>query len=264
MKHRLLPLGDYQASPFSDLLTSLIQEAEGPLRQNRYHLKRFLSSNHLSEGPSTSRKTYELTQSTLDNPGSPRIIQKALNPFKSKMREKQIDQAISLKLANKNILRSIKQPSPRSESLKVPGIQLKIPDQLKALENECLSERSEIARLMEWYDDNIKTHSFLNTTEEEFLAEKDKSGLLEKLEDFNNFAYTKFFELLKIQCNERALMLGTLMQRFELIFKFKEILKSQNSEIKIKSLLEKLDQTQKDFENFSKKSSKSLKEVIFK
>lgn len=261
---KLLPLSDYQV-PLSDLLTCLIQEAEGPHRQNRYHLKRYLSSKQLSEGPSSSRRHFELTQSALDNPASPRIIQKALNPFKTRVREKQIDQMVAIKLANKNILRSINPLTPRPDSLKLNGIQLKIPDELKALDNEGISERNEITKLVDWFEFGLRTQFFLDGNDDQGILKNCQSdeGLIDRSEEFINLAFVKFFDLLRTQCNERAALFSILIEKFERIWKFKSLLKGLNQYDELKSLREKFEHQSMELSNYQIKASKLMKEVPF-
>ena len=260
---KLLPISDYLQSPLSDVLTCLIQEAEGPHRQNRYHLKRYLSSKQLSEGPSSSRRHFELTQSALDNPASPRIIQKALDPFKTRVREKQIDQMVAIKLANKNIFKSINSLTPRPDSLKLNGIQLKIPDELKALDNEGISERNEITKLVDWFEFGLKTQFFLDGNDEQVILKncQSREGVIERSEEFINLAFAKFFDLLRTQCNERAALFSILIEKFERIWKFKSLVEGFSQFEELKSAREKLDSQSIELTNYQIKLSKLSKEV---
>lgn len=272
---KLGPLSNHDKKPTAEPFECL-QEDLGTLhRENRYHLKRYLSTNQLSVPHSLSKKPFELTETTINHLSTPRIMEKLLGNSKSckNYKEKKIDKMIQIKKANKNVLNAMNNFT-LNKSLKKQQIFIQVPNEFKTLDQVPSTKRSESVELVEWFEDEIRDGCW--TWPE--LLKKSENEQIEEIKKFQrvlNAGFVKFVELLSKHCIEQAGFLSQFIEKFGQLWQLKFNFKLNSQELQMKNLSLALDKEKQGFTALETETKNKIfgleklvneknKEIIFK
>ena len=191
--------------------------SENPQRLNRDNLKHYLSTNQIKTPLHSIKKKFELTESNLFLPTSPRILQKLAVSTENKQctKEKCIDNIIAIRLANKNVLKAFSKPY-RSEEKKSNDLFIVVPEELKVLDQKNETERTSALKLLEWFETMQKTeleglffNKFLN------LDPVSQENLIKTADSILSIGLQKLIEQVQIHCNENAIMISNLFNVYK-------------------------------------------------
>lgn len=236
-KLSLGPLSDRHYKYTTQTFDCLVEDIDLIHRENRYHLKHYLSSNQLSVPHSHRKKLYELTESTINHQTSPRILKKILETSKSctKSKEKNINKIVALKKANKNVLNAMNNFT-YNKSFKHKQVLIKVPEDLNLYDKEVLTERSEILQLVEWFEMSLKNGCW----DELVLMGKGEKGIGEEIrknEEVLEIGFSRFVDLIKVHCIEQAGFVVKFFEKYRELWRLKVNSKVNSQEFTIKKLM---------------------------
>lgn len=233
-------------------------------RANREHLKKYLSSQ-IIEMP--SKKTFELTESNVHVPATSRILQQFIHLGDQKIirKEKSLDRLIALKIANKSVLNAISRLNLRKDDAKKIPELIMVPEELKALDQEIISGRSEVSKMLEWFEKayNEEIDPFMDIRSLNILDIVEQKKAMENAENILNLSINKLTELVNLQCSEKAMMINKLFSGFKKFWEVSNSLKNYKQENQIRQLTNDLDNYKSNFISLTRSSTEKLFTVKF-
>lgn len=192
-------------------------------RIKRENLKQYLSSNDIKLSHHSNKKPFELTESHLFLPTSPRVLQKLATSTDNKQctKEKCIDKMIALKLANKNVLKVFSMNRLSREEILKEKLFITIPDELKKLDQGGVSERTEASKLLEWFEVMEKTQleRCLNREKLNKLDFEQQKQELDVAESILSLGLVKLIDQVQTHCNEQAIAIRKIFAFYKKFWK---------------------------------------------
>ena len=150
---------------------------------------------------------------------------------------------IALKIANKNVLKVFNSHTFRKDDFKKSPTFLTIPDELKALDQESIPERTEASKLLEWLTVMQKTQldDILNKEKLNKLDIHEREKALELAESVLALALKRLTEQVQIHCSEKAIMVSKLFTLYKEYWKIERKLERNAQKTMYKDLCTHLD-----------------------
>ena len=234
-------------------------------RTKRDHLKHYLSSNEIKIPSSLTKKTFELTETNLFLPTSPRILQKIAysNDQHKCTKEKCIDKMIALKIANKNVLKVFSSHNFRSNDSKKEPVLITLPEELKILDQESVSERTEAQKLLEWFEVMKKNQldQILNRKQLVMLNISQQENGISLAGSILSLGLKRLIEQVQTHCNEKAVMIEKLFESFKDFWKVSGKIEQNIQKVKYKDLCNQLDDAKSEIISMHKTLKTETHEV---
>jgi hypothetical protein len=235
-------------------------------RGYRDSLKHYLSVNSIKSSNS-KKKTFELTENNLHGSTSPRIVQRLQLPVDNQPygKEKYLENIVAIKRANKSVLKALHSMDYKKDNLKASPFVINIPDELKQLNTENISERSEATKMLEWFESMEKTELQPLFTIKKLLdlSANEQDKVLNTAESIILLSLTKVIEAVKTHCSEKAIMIQNIFNSYKKYWEAFIAINKIKQENLLKDIAKDIDNQKSEFISLKKSSRSEISTVKY-